>query len=60
MTATSEMMIRIEKIFFVKNALINFDVAVIEAALNSLAQDKIISLRNVTSFTGFPPVEGYS
>ena len=60
LTAANETMIRVEKNFFVKDALINFDVAGIDAALNSFVQDKIISLRGVNSFTGFPAVEGYS
>lgn len=55
-----EKMIRVDKNLFVKDALINFDVAGIDAALTPFVQGKIIPLRAVTSFTGFPPVEGYS
>ena len=59
-SAANEKKIRVEKNFFVKDALINFDVPGIDAALNSFVQGKVIPLRAVTSFTGFPPVEGYS
>ena len=53
-------MIRADENFFVKDELINFDVAEIDEALTPFVQGKIISLRAVTSFTGFPPVVGYS
>ena len=53
-------MIRVERNLFVKDALINFDVDRTDAALMPFVQDKIIPLRAVTSFTGFPPVAGYS
>ena len=53
-------MIRADENFFVKDKLINFDVAEIDEALTPFVQGKIISLRAVTSFTGFPPVVGYS
>lgn len=55
-----ETMIRVNKNLFVKDALINFDAAGIDAALTPFVKGKIIPLRAVTSFTGFPPVEGYS
>ena len=60
LSVAHETMIRVEENFFVKDALINFDVAEIDKALKPFVQDKIIPLRSVTSFTGFPPVEGYS
>lgn len=58
--AAYETMIRVDKNFFVKDELINFDVVGVDDALTSFVQGKIISLRGVTSFTGFPPVAGYS
>lgn len=60
LSAAHEKMIHVEKNLFVKDALINFDVAGVDEALTPFVQGKIISLRAVTSFTGFPPVEGYS
>ncbi len=56
----NEKMIRAEKNLFVKDALINFDVAAVDEALTSFVQGKIIPLRAVTSFTGFPSVAGCS
>lgn len=55
-----DVMTRVEKNFFVKDESANFDVAGVDAALNPFVQDKIIPLRAVTSFTGFPPIAGYS
>ena len=55
-----EKMIRAEKNLFVKDALINFDIDGVDEALESFVQGKIIPLRAVTSFTGFPSVAGYS
>lgn len=55
-----ETMVRVDKNFFVKDALIKFDVDGIYEALSVFVNGKIISLRAVTSFTGFPPVAGYS
>lgn len=55
-----ETMIRVSKNLFVNDSLINFDVAAVDEALTPFVQGKIISLRSVTSFTGFPPVAGYS
>lgn len=60
LTAAYEKMCRVDKNLFVKDALINFDVAGIDAALTPFVQGKIIPLRAVTSFTGFPPVDGYT
>lgn len=57
---THEKMVRVEKNLFVKDSLINFDVTGVDEALTSFVQGKIISLRSVTSFTGFPFVEVYS
>lgn len=55
-----EKMIRTDKNFFVKDSLIKFDVAKVDAALADFVQDKIIPLRAVTSFTSFPPIKSYS
>ena len=55
-----EQMVRVDKDLFVKDALINFDVVEVDKALRPFVKRKIIPLRGVTSFTGFPPVEGYS
>ena len=55
-----EMMIRVSKNLFVRDELIRFDVEGVDDALSSFVCDKIISLSDVTSFTSFPPVEGYS
>ena len=55
-----EKMVRVSKNLFVKDSLIDFDVAGVDEALSPFVQGKIISLRSVTSFTGFPPVDGYS
>ena len=54
-----ETMIRAEKNLFVKNKLIRFDVDGIDESLTPFVQGKINPLRAVTSFTGFPPVEGF-
>lgn len=56
----AEVMIRVEKNLFVRDSLVTFDVPAIDAALSPFVQDKIISLRNVTGFTDFPPVAPYS
>lgn len=53
-------LVRVSENLFVKNPLIKFDVAGIDEALTPFVQGKIIPLHGVTSFTGFPPVEGYS
>lgn len=58
--AAHEKMVRVDKNFFVKDALIKFDVGGVDEALSVFVNGKIISLRAVTSFTGFPPVAGYS
>ena len=55
-----EKMTRVDKDHFVKDALIKFDAAGIDAALMPFVQGKIIPLSAVTSFTGFPPVGAYS
>lgn len=56
----AESMTRVEKNLFVRDSLIKFDVPAIDDALSPFVQGKIISIRNVTSFTGFPPVAPYS
>ncbi len=55
-----EKMVRVDKDLFIKDLLITFDVVGIDEVLMPFVQGKIISLRSVTSFTSFPPVEGYS
>lgn len=60
LSAAHEKMIRVDKNLFVEDSLINFDVAEVDKALRPFVKGKIIPLRGVTSFTGFPPVEGYS
>ena len=53
-----EKMVRVSKNLFVADTLINFDVAGVDEALAPFVQNKIVSLRSVTSFTGFPYVAG--
>ena len=60
LTVAHEQMVRVDKDFFVKGALINFDVAEVDKALRPFVKRKIIPLRGVTSFIDFPPVKGYS
>ena len=60
LSVAHEKMVRVTKNLFVKDSLIDFDVAGVDEALSPFVQGKIISLRSVTSFTGFPPVDGYS
>ncbi len=60
LTVAHEQMVRVDKDLFVKDALITFDVDEVDKALRPFVKRKIIPLRGVTSFTGFPPVEGYS
>ena len=55
-----KIMVRVSEKIFVKASRIKFDTDEIDAALTSFVQEKIIPLRAVTSFSGFPPVEGYS
>ncbi len=55
-----EKMIRVEKNLFVNDSQLHFDVRAVDEALNSFVQEKIISLRSVTSFIGFPSIKGYS
>ena len=58
--AAYENMIRVEKNLFVNDSLISFDVRAVDDALTSFVQGKIIPLRSVTSFVGFPALQGYS
>ncbi|MBR1645653.1 MAG: hypothetical protein IJ685_02630 [Selenomonadaceae bacterium] len=60
LSVAHEEMTRVEKKLFVKDSSVNFDVAKVDEALTPFVRGKIISLRSVTSFTGFPPVAGYS
>ncbi len=55
-----EIMIRAEKNLFVEDFLIRFDVDGIDDSLTPFVRDKIIPIRAVNSFTGFPPVDGFS
>ena len=54
-----EKMIRAEHNLFVADSLIRFDVDAGDDALSPFVQGKIIPIRAVNSFTGFPPVEGH-
>ncbi|MBR3051009.1 MAG: hypothetical protein IKI08_07690 [Selenomonadaceae bacterium] len=55
-----KIMVRVSEKIFVKATRIKFDIDEIDAALTPFVQEKIIPLKAVTSFSGFPPVEGYS
>lgn len=55
-----ETMVRVSKNLFVKDALIDFDVEGVDEALAPFIKNKIIPLRAVNSFTGFPAVGAYS
>ena len=55
-----DIMICAEKNLFVADELIRFDIDGVDKSLAPFVQGKIIPLRAVTSFTGFPPVEGFS
>lgn len=55
-----EMMVRVSEELFVNGASVNFDVDGVDEALRPFVPGIIIPLRAVTSFTGFPPVEGYT
>ena len=59
LSIANEKMTRADENFFVNDTQINFDVDEVDRALASFVQEKIIPLRAVTSFTSFPPVEGY-
>ena len=52
--------VRVSEKIFVKASRIKFDIDEIDAALTPFVQEKIIPLKAVTSFSDFPPVEGYS
>lgn len=53
-------MIRIDCTTFVNEGSIAFDVDAIDRAVEQFVGTKIIPLINITSFTAFPEVEGYS
>lgn len=59
LSAALEKMIRVDENFFIKDSMINFKVDEIDQALSSFVQEKIIPLRAVTSFIGFPVVSGH-
>lgn len=52
--------VRVSEKIFVKASRIKFDIDEIDAALTPFVQEKVIPLKAVTSFSDFPPVEGYS
>ena len=56
----NENMTRVSEDLFVKDSLINFDVAAVDDALENFVQKKIIPIRAVNDFTNFPPIENYS
>lgn len=53
-------MIRIDRTTFINEGAIEFDVNAIDRAVEQFVGTKIIPLKNITSFTAFPEVEGYS
>lgn len=53
-------MVRVDRTTFVKDVAIEFDVDAIDRAIEQFVGTKIIPLKNITSFTAFPDVEGYS
>lgn len=53
-------MIRIDRTTFVNEDSIVFDVDAIDRAVEQFVGNKVIPLINITSFTAFPDVEGYS
>lgn len=54
-----EMMVRVDSNLFVKDSLIEFDVDGIDESLAPFVKDKIIPIRSITSFTGFPIASEY-
>ena len=58
--AAHESMIQVEENLFVANTAVKFDIGGVDDALKSFVRGKIISLRAITSFIGFPSVAGYS
>lgn len=53
-------MIRIDRTTFVNEDSIVFDAGAIDRAVEQFVGTKVIPLINITSFTAFPEVEGYS
>ena len=60
LSSALKIMIRVSEKLFVKSSLIKFDIDEVDNSLTPFVQKKIIPLRAVNSFSGFPPVEGYS
>ena len=52
-------LVRVSKNLFVRKKAVHFHSEDIDDALDSFVRDKIISLRSVTSFATFPPVENF-
>ena len=53
-------MVRVDRTTFVNDAAVDFDVDAIDRAIEQFVGAKIIPLKNITSFTAFPEVEGHS
>ena len=60
LSVAHKMMIRAEENLFVRDPLIKFNISAVDEALTPFVKGKIIPLRSVTSFTGFPSIAGYS
>lgn len=53
-------MVRVDRTTFVNETTVGFDVDTIDRAIEQFVGAKIIPLKNITSFTAFPEVEGFS
>lgn len=53
-------MIRVDRATFVNEDAVTFDVDAIDRAIEQFVGARVIPLINITSFTAFPEVEGYS
>ena len=53
-------MTRVNKNLFVKDKYLNFDIEGVDEIIGRFVKGKIISLKNITSFTGFPEPEYYT
>ena len=60
LTCALRFAVRVSEKIFVRDSLIEFNVIETDEALTPFVQGKIIPLRAVTSFSGFPSLGGYS
>lgn len=60
LTCALRFAVRVSEKIFVRDSLIKFDIAATDEALTLFVQGKIIPLRAVTSFSGFPSLGSYS